>query len=277
MSREFEHLNEKEALKAENDFLKMKMMLENGAHIGSTDDPAFTPEMENQFLKNVIALEEQFAEHKTIKLFDKIERPTIFKAVDDIADDEIEGALDSIMEWLAQYNINLTVYSPNVSMRTLYRFIIEELFEYEMDDFDLPGWTNNFVYDQFHPDPYYENETAAVDDCISIILSKASLDWMSQYRSGDLQLNDHFPISEDNMQQFINNFKNAYDDIECTAISDIVCQVDGTKSTVTGQYKLKLTNAGSEEILGGQWRVEFETPDNFYWYIFNVQIEGINF
>lgn len=72
MSGEFDHLNKDERLKAENEFLKMKIMLERGAQFGYGENKPLPPEIENEFLKNIVAFEEQFEEHKRIKVFDKI-------------------------------------------------------------------------------------------------------------------------------------------------------------------------------------------------------------
>ena len=46
-------LNELEKLKAENDFLKMKMMLEHGAdfYMSGEDNKELDPEIENQFTR----------------------------------------------------------------------------------------------------------------------------------------------------------------------------------------------------------------------------------
>ncbi len=35
--------------------------------------------------------------------------------------------------------------------RLIYTFITEELFDHEMDDLQLPGYTTNFCYEEFHP------------------------------------------------------------------------------------------------------------------------------
>ncbi len=129
-----------EKLKNENEFLKMKLMLEQGAQFGSMQiDGKLPSEVENQFLKNIIEFEKQFEEHKIIKILDKIERPDHFKPVDEIPDDEIEGAWDELDEYLQKYGIQLSVCSPNISKRELYRFTTEELFDHEMDDMNLPG------------------------------------------------------------------------------------------------------------------------------------------
>ena len=50
-----------EQLKAENDFLKMKLMLEKGAEFHTSGDSMeLPPEAENMFLKNIMEFERQF-------------------------------------------------------------------------------------------------------------------------------------------------------------------------------------------------------------------------
>lgn len=48
-----------EAIRMENELLKLKISAENGAHFGTA--PGLLPEIENQFLKNVIDFEKRFA------------------------------------------------------------------------------------------------------------------------------------------------------------------------------------------------------------------------
>ena len=61
MNENFESSDEEEKLKAENDFLKMKIMLERGATFGG-DNSELPAEIENAFLNNVMAFEKQFEE-----------------------------------------------------------------------------------------------------------------------------------------------------------------------------------------------------------------------
>src|SRR5438046_2031878 len=96
---EFENMSEEEKLKMENDFLKMKMMLERGAEFEKTEEGDELPaDIENQFLRNIMEFEKQFDQHKIITVFDKIGNPTQFKPVNEIPDDAIEEA------WTELYN-----------------------------------------------------------------------------------------------------------------------------------------------------------------------------
>jgi hypothetical protein len=139
MQEDFPKLNQEEQLKAENDFLKMKLMLERGGYFGGDENSELPPEIENQFLNHVMAFEKQFEERKTIKVFDKIGAPLHFKPVKEIPDNDIEEAWSELRHHMNEHGIDLDVCSPNISARELYRFTTEELFEHETDDMNLPG------------------------------------------------------------------------------------------------------------------------------------------
>ncbi len=171
--------NEEENLKNENEFLKMKLTLEQGAEFGTMKSDSELPaSVENEFLNYVMAFEKQAAERKTIKVFDRIERPEHFKAVNEITDDEIDNAWDELDAWLNKYHLDLAVCSPNISNRELYRFTTEELFDYEMDDIFIPGGMTCFTYDEFYPDHIYDNTRYATDDCIKQIFEKDPVTFM---------------------------------------------------------------------------------------------------
>jgi hypothetical protein len=215
---EFDHLDGEEKLKAENDFLKMKMMLEHGAQFGGNGNGEGSPELENQFLNYIMAFEKQAVAQKTIRLFDKIGRPQHFKPVAEISDNDMDKALDELFDFLSEHGISLDVCSPNISKRELYRFTIEELFEYEMDDMDIPGLKTNFIYDEFHPDPVYDNTRIATEDCINYILQNEPMEWTHHFKMGNLRLNQHYPLTIEQFKNLVNRFKLAYDSLEIERI-----------------------------------------------------------
>ncbi|HEX7847942.1 MAG TPA: hypothetical protein VF476_19220, partial [Chitinophagaceae bacterium] len=188
-----QHDNE-ENLRSENDFLKMKLMLEHGAKFddSNSDENSLPPEVENEFLNNIMAFEKQFAEHKTIKVFDKIGRPEHFKPVAEIPEENIEQAWEELDNYMNERGINLDVCSSNITNRELYRFVIEELFVFEMDDIDMPGWTHNFIYDEFYPDPVYENTRAVENDLFGDIFCKEEMRWNLHYAKDGFSLNNVF-------------------------------------------------------------------------------------
>ena len=268
-----------ENLKLENDFLKMKLMLEQGAQFGNMEGTEECPaEIENQFLRNIIEFEKQFAEQKKIRVFDKIGKPTHFKPAREIPEADIESAWKELDEHLKSYSIDVAVLSPNVSNKELYRFAVEELFEYEMDDMDLPGMTHCFTYDEFHPDYEYENTNIAVDDCIKPMLEKKLFEWMHHFRRDGLRLNEHFPLAADEFKLLVNRFQDAYEDLELQEVSDYFCSIHDSNCKVKGSYAVTGKLTADQIFLKGNWTVEFEQDETFnYWYIVNVHVEGVEF
>lgn len=277
MNEDSIQLNDEQNLKNENEFLKMKLMLEQGAEFGTIKSDSELPaSAENDFLNYIMTYEKQAAERKMIKVFDRIERPTHFKPVAEIQDNEIDTAWNELDTYLKKYHIDLAVCSPNISNRELYRFATEELFNYEMNDIFIPGGMTCFTYDEFYPDYIYDNTRTALDDCIQCILKKQSFNWMPMLKAENLRINNHYPLSEKEYINIINRFKEAYEDIKPNDLTAIDCVIDDTNCQVKGTYDVTLVLPLEETNVKGNWLVEFTWREG-YWEIINVQIEGINF
>ncbi len=277
MNEDSIQLNDEQNLKNENEFLKIKLMLEQGAEFGTIKSDSELPaSAENDFLNYIMTYEKQAAERKMIKVFDRIERPTHFKPVAEIQDNEIDTAWNELDTYLKKYHIDLAVCSPNISNRELYRFATEELFNYEMNDIFIPGGMTCFTYDEFYPDYIYDNTRTALDDCIQCILKKQSFNWMPMLKAENLRINNHYPLSEKEYINIINRFKEAYEDIKPNDLTAIDCVIDDTNCQVKGTYDVTLVLPLEETNVKGNWLVEFTWREG-YWEIINVQIEGINF
>jgi hypothetical protein len=279
MHSEFEHLSENDRLKAENEFLKMKMMLEQGAFFGGMDNQmALPPQIENQFLRNIMAFETQMANPTYIKVFDKIGQPTHFKPVADILAWEIEKEWETLLEYLDGYGIHLSACSPNITTEELYRFTIEELFNYEVEDINIPGYTTEFIYDEFHPDPVYENTRLAVQDCISLLLEKSPIKWTYYFQENQLRLNQHYPLTIEELKKLVSLYKEAYDTIDINDLSAQNCEIIDSHCVVTGNYSMEVANGLEKQAFSGNWKVSFEKEEEpGDWLIVAIDIEGIHF
>jgi hypothetical protein len=275
----FEHLAGDDRLKAENEFMKMKMMLEKGAEFYSEKEGNELPaELENMFLSNIMEFERQFEQHKTIKIGDKIGRPAHFKPVADIPDSEIGDAWKKLSQHLQQHGITLDACSPNITPRELYRFTQEELFEYEITDMNIPGMMQGFIYDEFHPDYVYDNTRAAIEYGMKQLLSKTPVEYLFAFSRANLRLNNHHSLSEDQFKILINQFKEAYDEIGEPEISHADCMIDRNICVVKGEYSVTATLSGEPIHLSGKWLAEFELHQELgYWYIHTMVVEGIQF
>jgi hypothetical protein len=138
----------KENLRMENEILRIKVKAELGGDFESDED--LPPELENEFLKNILAFEHRYAKIKMVKIADLLGNPPIKKAAK-MDDATIASECEALEALLAAKNIVVEFTRPR-DARFRYRFITEELFEHETDDMLVEGITKYFNYEEFHPD-----------------------------------------------------------------------------------------------------------------------------
>ncbi len=279
MRKDFSQMDEEENLRTENEFLKMKIMLEHGGQFGELDESDaadLPPEIENEFLNNVMAFEKQFSECKVIKVFDKIGRPKHFRPVGEIPDHEIGVAWNQLNDYLNEHGMDVSVCSPNISTRELYRFVTEELFEHETDDLNLPGWTINFIYDEFHPDPVYDNSRLVEENLFKDIFRKDDLFFQVDYSGDGFYFNDVFYTDLQLYSERINRFKSIFDEIEVTEFKVADCVVDENNCCVSGTYKAVAIIGVNETTFAGPYVVKLVIGDLGYWEMKDIQIGGFN-
>ena len=263
-------------LRVENDFLKMKLMLEHGATFHSgPGSSGMDPVTEHAFLQQIIAFEEKSRDARVMTVFEKIGKPADIRKIDDLKEGEIPSALTAFQERLFRHGIHLTALSPHITPREIYRFMTEEFMEVEMTDYETPG-IYCFVYDEFHPDPYYDNECTALDYCIRLILQKDNLLYV--FPPGEpVRLNDHEGLSDPEFRDLINRFKGRYRDIAGLSAEAVKTAIKDDRCRVTGTHVTGLCTDDQCHIIRGQWLVEFKRNDEGEWLICNIQIEGIQF
>ncbi len=149
-----------EALRLENELLKLKLIAELGAKSDSIAD--IPPEVENQFLKNILAFEQATAQgSKQIPIYQLLGQPA-FKPSGEISDANIEKAFADIIDLLSQKSIAVD-FLGTYDSRTKYEFITLELFDHETDDTIIPGMVRHFTYEDFHPNHKWDIENRAIE------------------------------------------------------------------------------------------------------------------
>ncbi len=137
-----------EDLRMQNDFLRMKMMAESGALFGGNS--SLPAEIENQFLKNIIEFEKASANVKPVKLFRLLKNPH-FEDQKDLSDEKFEVEFLRLESLLKDHQI-VVHFKRERSARFQYDFITKELFEAQTSNISIEGMTQNFTYEEFHPD-----------------------------------------------------------------------------------------------------------------------------
>lgn len=138
-----------ENLRMENELLRLKLQAEMGGQSFTSGE--LDPGIENEFLKNVMAFEQNWAKSKPAKVFDLLGKPK-FRRADDLNDDELEKELEKINDLMSEKNVEIYFGGDDeYDSRTKYHFITEELFDHETTFMPMPGMTTCFDYEEFHP------------------------------------------------------------------------------------------------------------------------------
>jgi len=136
-----------EDIASENQFLKMKMMAQFGGDFVGNE--TVSPEVENQFLKQIMSFQKQHGQAKTISVYQYIGEPE-YNHVNDLSDRQVKAQLKKLMSYMRRKRVVLEVLETTPD-REVYRFITEELFKHEIEDIRVKGWITHFIYEEFHP------------------------------------------------------------------------------------------------------------------------------
>lgn len=136
-----------ENLRMENELLKLKLQAQFGAMSG--DGGNLPPDIENEFLKNVYAFEQNHSKQKPIKLAASLGFPDFQKA-ESLSDENLKKEYNRLLELLNTKSIAIDFIRPRED-RFKYKFITEELFEHTTGG-GMPGMTLHFIYEEFRPD-----------------------------------------------------------------------------------------------------------------------------
>ena len=141
-----------EQMKIENELLKLKLSAEPGGTFETLSDiPA---DIENDFLKNVLAFEHAHALAIEKTVYEVLGKPE-FKKSDEVSDDDLSTELNYLDELLHQQSIAVD-YLAHYPDRIKYQFLTEELFQHESSMFSMPGMTMHYTYEEFHPNHDYD-------------------------------------------------------------------------------------------------------------------------
>lgn len=138
----------KEKLRLENEILRLKLKAECGSEFHHSDN--IPPEIEHQFLKNILAFEESYASAKLTSIFDFLGQPAV-KRAEEINDHHIEEALEKLTGLLSAKNLTID-FGKVTDARIKYTFITGEFFRHQINDIRLPGMFLHFLYEEFYPD-----------------------------------------------------------------------------------------------------------------------------
>ncbi len=139
-----------ENLRIENEFLKIKLKAQYGDAFQMGINAEMPPEIENQFLKSMMAFEDEYANAEYTTIYERIGKPG-YKAVNEMGKEEINAALKSFTKMLAKNDISLDICDGPYPDEIIYQFITEELFAIKVEKKPVAGMGSHFIYEEFHP------------------------------------------------------------------------------------------------------------------------------
>ena len=139
-----------ENFRIENEILKIKLKAQYGDAFHMESNAAMPPEIENQFLKNVLAFETAHENAEYTTVYEKIGKPQ-YKPAEELTGEEISVVLKNITALLNENSIGLDICDGPYDDAVIYKFITEELFAHEIEKESVFGGTWNFIYEEFHP------------------------------------------------------------------------------------------------------------------------------
>jgi hypothetical protein len=214
-----------EELGTENELLKLKMMAEfGGDFMGGEDLP---PDVENQFLKQVISFHKLHDKSKVTTVYKFIGEPE-YNHVKDLSDKEVVKELKKLLKLMDKNSVALS-FLPETPKREIYRFITEELFKHEIEDVKLRGWVNQFIYEEFHPNPEHDVRSA-VFFCLQSIFDKGHAMYEEHYSE---EMKDHLGLSMEleELREKIEGFWNRFNNTKLVAHEFETIEIDKEAGT----------------------------------------------
>jgi hypothetical protein len=207
-------------------------------------------------------------------IFEKLGSPKRFRNAMMIPDGLLAQELDLLRKILLENRIQLLVSSPNISDAELYRFMTGEFMDLRIANDGSPLF-HCFLYDDYHPDPFFDNEQTALNRCVRFILDKklqadGSL-FMEQF-----MINQYGLMLNHEAIQVINSFKDRYEEILILDLNAGKTSIRGKFCEVSGSHATGFIRGNKCLLRTGRWQVEFQLTVDSKWKIYSVRIEDVD-
>ena len=264
-----------ENLRMENELLRLKLKAELGAESHNVTN--LNPEIENEFLKHVLAFEHNFSHAKPAKVGDLLGNPLFVKS-NELDDEALELALQQVVDLLTENNMEV-YFGEGYDNRIQYEFITEELFEHETTFMPMPGMTTHFDYEEFHPNHKNDINNRAVEFIEQWF--KQSLDEKSWELASHFILPDKTILSKAEVAAQFKLIFDAYTSFDKGKyfIHDTGFQLDGENGIGHAEggviYEAGLEN-GEKVVIQGPFKLYMQM-EHGWWSIFHIVFPGFTY
>ena len=192
-------------------------------------DPREAPYRADDYLKQLDELDRQIANPSNITVRDYLGNPWV-KPLAEIPSEKLEDELDHLLEFMYLYRVAVDTLE-DVTDEELYRFIVEELLDEEIDDMSATGMTTHFIYEEFHPNDEYDAKFWA-DEFLSTLLRRGVEETKFTIAEDELYSPQGKPIEQERMIQLLSNFRSRFLAITKVRLDVVGCTVDGDHAIV---------------------------------------------
>ncbi|MCF8243316.1 MAG: hypothetical protein K9J16_18215 [Melioribacteraceae bacterium] len=187
---------------------KKKKLEDKYDAVFSESEEGIDPEIENQFLKNIEQFEKLHENSQYVKVAEYLGNPS-FKKIDDIPGENIVSEIENVLDVYAQHQVNIDILEEDdVSDRDFYIFLTEELPGKEIENIKMPGWTYNFIYEEFHPNLKLDSKNAIDDMFIDLFRREKKDRFYTYIKKSNLFIDDR----KFTVEQFYDTLQNLFNE-----------------------------------------------------------------
>ncbi|HKK40140.1 MAG TPA: hypothetical protein VJ949_12030 [Cryomorphaceae bacterium] len=246
-----------EEIKFEKEFKKLKLSAEHGAHFADEKKEDTHFETEEDFLTRMKAFEKAMENPDKREIRALLGYPN-FPAVEDLADDELEAAIELVTVALGNENIVLDVLNPTPE-REIYRFLTEELLLHDAGMAGAGGMTMHFIYEEFYPN-HLEDIKSDVADILHFLCRghNAGLPWRIAF---EVSLYEE-KVCQEEFETFLNDHRRMFKGICFIGVDSIETSIEGTEAYAQVSFRYYMDESSHTP---GEFKAEAE----FYYELFD--------
>ncbi|HKL18847.1 MAG TPA: hypothetical protein VJ905_07750 [Halalkalibaculum sp.] len=267
-------LSREEKLHMGNEIEKLKLSAFNDALFFSNNKiPA---EIESEWLNYITQFEEQAGNVDQITVSERLGNPE-FPSIEKLTLNEAEKMLDKVQKLMAENGLYLETI-VEMPAAEIYRFIIEELFQHEIDDLKIEGLQTCFIYEEFHPNDGLDIEQT-LDDFIRQTLSSDFRDYLDMHLAESILNSKEEFISKEKAVEKAIAFGDLYEHFTIEKLEDFDIKIDEEqmRSSVTFQLSFTAVSGDVSHCFEGTARATLHKGNLGYWNIVTLEFPGFNF
>lgn len=275
MDEDNDELTPEEKLQQENNLLRLKLMAENDAYFPE-NEKKLDPEQENAWLNYIYNFEKIYKNAPKITVHERLGEPD-FPPAHELSNTAIEEALHAVYELMDRHAVALDCIC-DYPARTIYKFITEELFEYEMDDVDtgIEGMFTHFIYEEFHPNHDYDLRKNT-GEFLEALLENKWDDYYGNFLSDEILIPSDECMDRDDFVNKIKAFQAYWEEFVITKkeITKVYFDLEKEEGHVSILLDYEAVQGNERMPASGQAHVGFSYEYD-YWVVKKVAIPGFN-